>query len=699
LKNSIFLADLTHTSQGYASELTPYPIACIKSWAHQFSKHSLEIELFKDPQKFINKFLIKKPSIVGFSNYMWNLDISYSIASEIKNNFPKTIIIFGGPNFPLEDNRRKIWLEKYKAVDAYIIGEGEKPFTDFCDMWISTQDILKAVLATSGCHALINDQYIKSDDKSPRVENLDSVPSPYLNGYLDEFLTEVSLTPLLETNRGCPFTCTFCVDGIKDRSKVYRKSIDRFEAELEYIAKRYQGKVLTLADLNFGMYNQDLDVSRVIAKIKKNYSYPQHLQVSTGKNQKERVLDCAEILEGSLRLAASVQTLDQTVLKNIKRDNISTEKLIEVTQRANALDANSYSEVILGLPGDTKDKHFKTVFTLADAGLKFIPLYTLMLLEGSVLGTDEERAKWQMQSGYRVVPRCYGEYNFKDRIILSAEIEEVCIATNSLPYIDYLECRSLALTMGLFYQDRILFELYSFLKILNIKSSELISRLHSKRINLTPGITNLFDSFDKATKEEIWENSNDLEKFVKQDGATIRKYISGELGNNILFRHRALAFLNLIDDIHDAAFKEAIALLKEKGLDHKKWGHYLKQLSIYSASRKKNLFKLNTKYVHKFDYNIDLLFKKNFEILPIKTLKPLTIHFYSSEESTSIIEDQMRVQGSDINGIGKVISRIPVSKLQRQIRFENEAGAFEIAEKNSSPQFAIPTAISTGEFG
>jgi len=103
--------------------------------------------------------------------------------------------------------------------------------------------------------------------------------------------------------------------------------------------------------------------------------------------------------------------------------------------------------------------------------------------------------------------------------------------------------------------------------------------------------------------------------------------------------------------------------------------------------------------VHKFDYNIDLLFKKNFEILPIKTLKPLTIHFYSSEESTSIIEDQMRVQGSDINGIGKVISRIPVSKLQRQIRFENEAGAFEIAEKNSSPQFAIPTAISTGEFG
>jgi radical SAM superfamily enzyme YgiQ (UPF0313 family) len=698
MKHLIFLADLTHTSQGYASELTPYAIACIKSWANEYSRHSLEIELFKDPQKLINEFLIKKPTIIGFSNYMWNLDISYSIASEIKKDFPEIMIIFGGPNFPLEDSKRKNWLEKYKAVDAYIIGEGEKPFTDFCDTWISTHDITKALLATSGCHALINDQYTKSDDKSPRVEDLDSVPSPYIKGYLDEFLKEISLTPLLETNRGCPFTCTFCVDGIKDRSKVYRKSIVRFETELEYIAQRYKGKVLTLADLNFGMYNQDLDASRVIAKIKNSYSYPQHLQVSTGKNQKERVLDCAEILQGSLRLAASVQTLDPIVLKNIKRDNISTEKLIEITQRANVLDANSYSEVILGLPGDTKDKHFKTVFTLADAGLKFIPLYTLMLLEGSVLATEAEREKWQMQSGYRVVPRCYGIYNFNDKKILSAEIEEVCIATNSLPYKDYLECRSLALTMGLFYQDRILYELYGFLKALDIKSSDLISRLHSKRMNLKPGITKLFYSFDKATKEEIWENSEDLEKFTKKDSITIEKYINGELGNNILFRHRALAFLNLIDDIHDAAFDEAITLIKELNIDNKKWDDYLGQLLIYSSNRKKNLFEINAKYVQEFDYDINLLLKNNFQILPTKITKPLTIHFYPSAESTSMIEDQIRVQGDDINGIAKIISRIPVSKLQRELKFESEVDSIEVINQNTDPQFITPTAISPGEF-
>lgn len=699
MSNLIFLADLTHTAQGYAQELTPYAIACIKSWGHQYSKHSLEIELFKDPQKFIDSFLIKKPQILGFSNYMWNLDISYSIASEIKKDFPETVIIFGGPNYPLEEHKRKFWLEKYRNVDAYIIGEGEKPFIDFCDTWIDTHQILKAVQATSGCHALINGEYIKSDDISPRVEDLNAVSSPYLEGYLDEFLKEISLTPLLETNRGCPFTCTFCVDGIKDRSKVYRKSVDRFELELEYIAKRYKGKVLTLADLNFGMYSQDLDVSRVIAKIKNIYSYPQHLQVSTGKNQKERILDCAEILEGSLRLGASVQTLDPIVLKNVKRDNISVEKLIEITHRANSVDANSYSEVILGLPGDTKEKHFQTVFTLCDAEVKFIPLYSMMLLEGSVLATDEERIKWQMKSGYRVVPRCYGEYNFKNRKILSAEIEEICIATNTLPYEDYLECRSLALTMGLFYQDRILFELYGFLKALNIKPSTLISRLHSKRMHLSPELTKLYISFDKATKEENWESFDDLERNNKKNIESIKKYMSGEVGNNVLFRHRALAFLDLIDDIHDAAFSEAEALIKENVQEYQKWKHYLEQLSIYSRNKKKYLFKIKTEYKCTFDYDLNLLIDNDFKILPIKILIPLIVHFYSNDESTSMIEGQFKIHGSDLNSIAKIISRIPVSKLQRQVKFKSDVGNFRKIEEKTSPQFSTPTAISTGEFG
>ena len=695
----VFLCDLTHTSQGYAAELTPYPVACIKAWIHEYSRHSdtLNVELFKHPQRFIDAFIEQQPAIIGFSNYMWNLDLSYSIATEIKRDYPETVILFGGPNYPLEDHNREEWLMAHPNVDSYIIGEGEEPFTNFVDEWYDSRDIPKAVQAAgSGCHAIIDGRFVKSDDVSPRVSDLDKVPSPYLEGYLDEFLKEVPLTPLLETNRGCPFTCTFCVDGISDRTKVYRKSIVRFEQELEYIAQRYQGKVLTLADLNFGMYKQDLDASRAIAKVKTEYDYPYHLQVSTGKNQKERVLDCAEILEGSLRLAASVQTLDPDVLKNIKRQNISAEKLIEVTKLANRLNANSYSEVILGLPGDTKTKHFDTVFQLADAGLKFIPLYTLMLLEGTVLATDEERNRWEIGTQYRVVPRCFGVYNFKDREVLSVEFEEVCVYTNTLPHEDYLECRSLALTMGLFYQDRILFELYGFLGTLGIRPSSLLAILHERRMSLNPALTELFQSFDEATASELWEDPAELERFTKTGPETIARYVAGELGNNVLFRHRAIALLDLVDDIHEVAFEVAREVVKEAAPDSfEENSGYLDDLRRFSADRKRNMFELGTEIEEEFSYDFRQLLLDDFASQPVHLKEPFRIRFSQSAEQVEMINDQIAVQGEDLNGIAKVVSRIPVAKLQRLVTYGESV---EATGNDDGLQFASPTALSPGEF-
>ena len=78
-------------------------------------------------------------------------------------------------------------------------------------------------------NSIKDDKFCKAGDFSPRVSRLDDIPSPYLEGYLDEFLAEPKLSPLLESNRGCPFSCTFCVDGINDRSKVYSKEVSRFE--------------------------------------------------------------------------------------------------------------------------------------------------------------------------------------------------------------------------------------------------------------------------------------------------------------------------------------------------------------------------------------------------------------------------------------------------------------------------------------
>ena len=125
-KESITICDLTHTSTGtYATNFIPYPIGCIKSNVLQFSKYKnkLEVEIFKDPKKFIKSFLSKNTKLVGFSNYIWNAELSYELAKEIKLRSPETLVIFGGPNFPLSDKSREEWLRNHPSVDLYIIGE------------------------------------------------------------------------------------------------------------------------------------------------------------------------------------------------------------------------------------------------------------------------------------------------------------------------------------------------------------------------------------------------------------------------------------------------------------------------------------------------------------------------------------------------------------------------------------------------
>jgi hypothetical protein len=133
-------------------------------------------------------------------------------------------------------------------------------------------------------------------------------------GYLEQFLIDPRLNPLGESNRGCPFQCTFCADGISAQDKIYKTDPKRFEAELTYIAERYKGKYLLIADDNFGMYPEDVEISKIIARCKEKYDFPHHLQVCAGKNNQTRIIECSDILEGTLRLGASIQSMDDELL-------------------------------------------------------------------------------------------------------------------------------------------------------------------------------------------------------------------------------------------------------------------------------------------------------------------------------------------------------------------------------------------------
>ena len=676
-KESILICDLTHTgSKSYSPNLIPYPIGCIKSYFLEYSKFSsqFEVEIFKDPQEFIDACFQKKPVIVGFGNYVWNSELSSDVAREIKSLYPQTLIIFGGPNFPLEDQKREEWLREHPFVDIYVVGDGEETFTKIVDFWHETQDIEKVKNSDfSGCYSIVKNQLHKTHEFGPRIDDLDKIPSPYLQGYLDRFLKDDRLSPLIESNRGCPFTCTFCVDGNTSRTRVFHKSVSRFEQEIEYIATHYNGKMLTIADLNFGMFARDIDISKSIATIKQKYDFPYYIQVSAGKNNKPRILECAKILDGSMSLAASVQSLDKGVLEKVKRNNISEQQLLEMTKAGNELSANTYSEVILALPGDTIEKHFETVSKLMDAKMKIISMYQCMILEGSELSSELYMNQWKLITKFRVLPRCYGIYYLGEKEILAAEVETVGVGSSTMSLEDYYECRSFALSEGIFYQDRAFYELFSFLENFGIKPSEVVSHIHKNRTNLSTGITKLFKTFDEETRNELWDDKEELLNYIKSDKKVLEKYISGKLGINVLFKHRAIAAVDLIDEIHDAVFNTASEILRQRDfLAYQKYTPYLNELKIFSALRKRNVFDVEKEFEDEFTYDFQELIENDFEELPKKLKNSVKVFFYSTQEQKDLMKEKIDENGSDVNGLGKILSRMMGTLLQRSLKFDNK---------------------------
>jgi radical SAM superfamily enzyme YgiQ (UPF0313 family) len=664
VKKLIYLSDITYvTAEGLTSEYIPYGIGCIKSYflKHAGSKDEVEIVLFKDPLLLRDAFLKRLPHVVAFSNYIWNSSLSLTFAKEMKKVYPQLAVVFGGPDFPLENELRTAWLRRNQWVDFYIAGEAEKPFSDLLDGFFGGRslDHLKSS-PIKGCYSLVAGEMAAQHHAFPRLFNLDLVPSPYIQGYLDEFLDHGLYIPMMQTNRGCPFSCTYCEKGTKHWTKLSRRSVEVLEEELEYIAKRSKNALLFIADNNFGMLPQDVQVAKILAKLRERYNFPSQVLAATGKGVPDNVLECASILKGTLPVTAAVQTLDPEVASNIKRTNISTEQLLFIAQSAYSLDAITRSEVILGLPGDTLEKHVNTMTQLMDAGMTFLLPYTLILLQGSELSTSISRAKWNMKTMFRLNHRCFGVYPMGPTSVHAGEIEEVVVGSVSLTFQDYLDCRTFDFTSTIFYSDEILLELLTFINRLGIKSSALIREIHFKgNAFFTEALRRLYQSFNEATHNELWEDRDELESYLKsintiEDDQKV-------VGYNILFRHRALALRDLTEDIIAVAFKVAATMMDDSVLND--YADFLAQLQRYMCLKRGNIFNYEQVFEDHFDYDFRLLSDQGAPWPPVRLDKPMRMAFFHEEE-------QKRLFCSfppGLTGIMRILPKLAMPKSYRHV--------------------------------
>ena len=535
----VYLADLTHTGVMVATESFPLNIGLIAAYANKYLSDAISIRLFKYPEKLITALKERVPDILGCSNYVWNSNLSEWMLGYAKRLDPSVVTIQGGTNYPFSQSGQLEFLRTHPNTDFHVYYEGEAAFLQFLRRYLTVRNLYGMKAAQiDGCQFLSPvDGSLVSGPPPDRINELDDIPSPYVTGLLDEFF-DGKLTPMVETTRGCPFTCNFCNAGDRYFNKINMFSLEYIKAELEYIAPRVSAvgvTHLTLADNNFGMYPRDAEICRTIKYMQDKHGWPMGLLATTGKNNHERIIEATEILGSALLVSMSVQSVDPLVLENIKRDNIKLEHYKKVNAALTKQGRTGQAEVIVPLPGETYETFLSGVESLVQAGASKVTSYTIQLLYGTDYKEPEYRKNWGYVGKWRLIPFDFGEYE-GERIF---DVEEVAISHNSISFEDYLNIRGFALATEVAFNNYIFREILDYVEDYGISAFKWLRAVWEKRQDFPPEILSVFESFITDTKGELFDSETELRSFYGRF-ENYKKLVSGEIGGNVIFKHKTL---------------------------------------------------------------------------------------------------------------------------------------------------------------
>lgn len=299
-----------------------------------------------------------EPGIVLLSSYVWNHDVNMQFAREVKRRWPSALVIVGGPHIPRQPDRCDQFFRDHEYVDVAVRHEGEITLAEILGTVArSTRDPegLRSVdLSTiAGLSFRQGDRVVRTPDRG-LSRDLAEFPSPYTTGEYDHWISGSWYVPL-ETNRGCPYGCTFCDWGAATLSKISQMSIERVLGEVDYAAK-HRIHTIGYCDANFGILSRDLEVVRHIVETKDRSGYPKEVGYTNAKTAKPRLREMIKLLrDNGLTAAAqiSMQTTDERVLSNVERSNIKTSEYKKLIAFFHQEAIPVVSDMMLGLPGQT----------------------------------------------------------------------------------------------------------------------------------------------------------------------------------------------------------------------------------------------------------------------------------------------------------------------------------------------------------
>lgn len=428
MKNIYFVQVDVSSSAGTQNAYLPYTagILVASAFSSNIVKQNCKFKEFiflrEEVESVVSR--LESPDFVGFSSYCWSSEYNKLLARAVKEKYPDCLIVFGGHDVP--DNFSM--LEENSFIDVLCHGEGEE----------TIRSLLEKFSLNESFSGVNNISYRKADGsfmRTPTVlqTSLD-YPSPYLEGWFDDIVAEhpeITFNAILETSRGCPNQCAYCDWGLL-KSKTRLFPFERVKAEIEWMSEHKIAFVWG-ADANFGLLKRDLDIADELVKAKKKRGFPERMRMNYAKSNYENVFAIVEKFKecefDRIGATLSFQSLSPEVLKNIGRTNASLEFYRNLLTEYNKKNMKTYSELILGLPGETYESFIEGIGKLFEIGQHFVfEVYGCILLPNAVMGQEEYIEK----HGIKTVRSEIVRPHFNSEAFSVPEYNNIIVETNTM---------------------------------------------------------------------------------------------------------------------------------------------------------------------------------------------------------------------------------------------------------------------------
>jgi len=584
----VYLADLVHgVSLARQEFVVPLNVANIGAYINKVFEDNVSVSLYKYPAELISDIDSERPTLLGLSLYAWNADLNRKIGQYIKKYYPDVLIVMGGPSMRQSLKDIEDFLRCNKWLDAFVIYEGERPFAEILNYVLEKgpklndlrNDNIKNVAYLAGDNFYCN---LSSD-----FGDLNELPSPYLTGILDRFL-EDGLVPLFETNRGCPFSCTFCTWGLASLNKVRRYPIERVFAELDYVSGKFPNHwEWIIADANFGMFERDIEIAKKLSEIRKRTPELKEICTWDTKNKQDRTKKISEILE---RYTASkhyscnnmatlaVQNLSKTVISNIGREDIHSEDLFEIVNDYHSRGIAVATDVMYVLPGESFEDAMDTMSKCFDIGFDYLAYRRTLMLPGCEMETAESREKFGLKTKFVIHRGSYGEYSTKNEALRVVEFDETIVGSSRFSEQEALDFHVLTwLAYYAWNHARVRPLLKYLMDKYNINAADFLLKILNCDKQAFPFFGEFINNLYNDLTKTMFNSSEEMNEYYGKDEnwSSLSSFIKVELRCNALLYSERVLFEDLCKVIehsvggltHDRTLMDILNYTKEGFID------------------------------------------------------------------------------------------------------------------------------------